>query len=64
LWDILGNDHIVEEDAPYVVIVDAASGAVLVAILARSCPEISLFIAPVSGWILGVGGPRGTYMIN
>lgn len=53
-----------KEDAPYVVIVDAAGRAVLVAILACSGPEISLFIVPVSKWVLGVDGTRGAYMIN
>jgi hypothetical protein len=49
LWDIFGNDHIVKEDASYVVIVDAAGRAVLVAILACSGPEISLFRDRVRG---------------
>ena len=40
--EILFDNHIVEEDAPNVVVVNASSRTVLGTILARGCPEIGL----------------------
>lgn len=46
--DILCDDNIAEEDVADLVVVDAAGRAVLVAILACSGPEVSLWIEGVS----------------
>jgi hypothetical protein len=43
-WDILGDNNVVKENAPNIVVVDPAGRAVFRAILAGSSPEISLSV--------------------